>query len=141
MPRADKMKRWNYSELVKVLKFLNNNFDKWYESHLEACASASESANIDRDVASVYSKVHSLIKDMESSIEADRSPTCTILLQSKKINKLVRTIYIKTKERNEIEKIQEKKRTRKSGGDFKINKKYGDFITLYFLKKKIKINY
>ncbi|CAG8674028.1 4434_t:CDS:2 [Rhizophagus irregularis] len=77
MPRADRMKRWDYTELVKVLKFLNNNFNKWFENHMEACTAASKNTNIDRDASSIYSKVHTLIKDMENSIEADRSPTLT----------------------------------------------------------------
>ncbi|PKC08670.1 hypothetical protein RhiirA5_499805 [Rhizophagus irregularis] len=124
MPRADRMKRWDYTELVKVLKFLNNNFNKWFENHMEACTAASKNTNIDRDASSIYSKVHTLIKDMENSIEADRSPTCNILRESKKISKLVRKICIKTRERTErtqIKESQEKKINRKSGGDFKVN--------------------
>ncbi|RGB35084.1 hypothetical protein C1646_700429 [Rhizophagus diaphanus] len=121
MPRADRMKRWDYTELVEVLKFLNNNFNKWFENHMEACTAASENTNIDRDASSIYSKVHTLIKDMENSIEADRSPTCNILRESKKISKLVKKICIKTKERTQIKESQEKKRNRKSGGDFKVN--------------------
>ncbi|PKY55022.1 hypothetical protein RhiirA4_410256 [Rhizophagus irregularis] len=116
MPRADRMKRWDYTELVKVLKFLNNNFNKWFENHMEACTAASKNTNIDRDASSIYSKVHTLIKDMENSIEADRSPTCNILRESKKISKLVRKICIKTRERTErtqIKESQEKKINRK----------------------------
>ncbi|CAB4440362.1 unnamed protein product [Rhizophagus irregularis] len=100
MPRADRMKRWDYTELVKVLKFLNNNFNKWFENHMEACTAASKNTNIDRDASSIYSKVHTLIKDMENSIEADRSPTLI------KVN--IETNQVTTAEYKELKQNEKK---------------------------------
>ncbi len=39
MPQADRIKRWETSELIEILYFLNN-FELWYKSHQDACVEA-----------------------------------------------------------------------------------------------------
>ncbi|GBC06194.1 hypothetical protein RclHR1_06680010 [Rhizophagus clarus] len=123
MPRADKMKKWTYSELVHVLKFINSNFDIWYECHKKAYIMAAEDANLERDFTSISTKIHSLMKEVEISIETDRQPTSNILRDSEKVYKLVKEICSKTKERKEMEKIREKRSNCNSGGDAISDKK------------------
>ncbi|GES79994.1 hypothetical protein GLOIN_2v1848242 [Rhizophagus clarus] len=108
MPQADRIKRWESSELIKILSFLNNNFDLWYKNRQDACVEAVKAVNINRDGKSVYNKVHSMIKAMEHFLRTRRRPkTCFIIRENRIIRGLVKQICQKTKERNEGEQNQD----------------------------------
>ncbi|PKY54831.1 hypothetical protein RhiirA4_502575 [Rhizophagus irregularis] len=101
MPQADRIKRWETSELIKILTFLNKNFNLWYKNHQDACVEAVKAVNINRDGKSVYNKVHSMIKAMEHFLRTRRKPkTCYIIRENKTIRGLVKEICYKTRERN-----------------------------------------
>ncbi|GBC08638.1 hypothetical protein RclHR1_08280006 [Rhizophagus clarus] len=111
MPQADRIKRWESSELIKILSFLNHNFDLWYKNRQDACVEAVKAANIDRDGKSVYNKVHSMIKAMEHFLRTHKKPrTCFIIRENRIVRGLVKKICQKTKERNEREQNQNQNR-------------------------------
>lgn len=123
MPQADRIKRWESSELIKILTFLNNNFGLWYKSHQDACVEAVKAVNINRDGKSVYNKVHSMIKAMEHFLKTHRKPrTCYIIRENRVIRGLVKEICYKTKERNGRENPN-----RNNYDDIEIITKYYDF--------------
>ncbi|RIA81389.1 hypothetical protein C1645_772208 [Glomus cerebriforme] len=80
--------RWTPSELVKVLDYINNNFEIWANNHYNTCVKVIEATHSTRDATSICNKVESMIKAME---EGKRST------KSEKIQGLVKQIYEKTK--------------------------------------------
>ncbi|RIA89520.1 hypothetical protein C1645_772176 [Glomus cerebriforme] len=92
MPRADKMNRWETGELINVLKFINDNFELWYNNHHEACEEAVKALNINRDARSVYTKINNLSQFVE---DKRCKPSC----DDKRVRDLIKDILKKTKER------------------------------------------
>ncbi|GES80003.1 hypothetical protein GLOIN_2v1722788 [Rhizophagus clarus] len=80
MPRSEKQRRWESSEILDILNYLFINFDM---------------------CNSVYSKVHNMIKVMDDFLLTGKkgSNTCDILWQNKKVRDLVKEMCYKTKER------------------------------------------
>jgi hypothetical protein len=101
MPRADTLKRWNTSETLDILKYIHDNFELWYENHINACVKAMEAANITtRDAKSVYNKVHNMIKVIKEHDVTQKLPNDPIW-ENKKIFNLLKGICKKTKEKNQ----------------------------------------
>ncbi|RIA89519.1 hypothetical protein C1645_824771, partial [Glomus cerebriforme] len=69
MPPRDSLRRWENEDIIKVFKFLNENFDLWYKSPYVACVKAKEATNVVRNEKSIYNKVHALIKPMNEFLE------------------------------------------------------------------------
>ncbi|RIA81388.1 hypothetical protein C1645_790546 [Glomus cerebriforme] len=104
MPQVDKQRlRWKTLEIFKVLRFLEKNFDLWYENHQDACVKAIEVTGIDRDSNSVYRKIQTMIKDMDYTLRTRRKSTCAIIRENKTIRDLLKNICEKSKERDEKE--------------------------------------
>ncbi len=102
MPQADKRQRWNNSETEKILTYINNNFDLWFNNHGSTCAKAIETYNINRDAKSVYNKIHNMIKVMEDYIRTRKKTNAyNTILDNKKIYNLLKEICKKTKEKRE----------------------------------------
>ncbi|RIA89522.1 hypothetical protein C1645_738595 [Glomus cerebriforme] len=96
----DQTLRWKSSEIVPVLKFLNENFDMWYINHRGACVKAIEATNIIRDAKSIYNKVHSLIRAMQENIKTGKKSSANaIIWEDEEIHDLVKKICEKTQER------------------------------------------
>ena len=121
--------RWESSELVQVLTFLNVDFDTWYTNHLNACNKIIEATNSPRDAKSIYNKVHSMIKAMdEFRTTGKKAQTSTIIWEDKTIQELVSRLYEKTKER----KKKDKKPEIDSDSDVEMTLKYVDFNHQFF---------
>jgi hypothetical protein len=144
MPQADRIKRWESSELIKILKFLNNNFDLWYKSHQDACVEAVKAVNINRDSKSVYNKVHAMIKAMDNFLKTRKKPkNCSIIRENRIIRGLVKEICCKTRERKQN---QERDNDGNNGniGNIEISARYVDFkslILFFFCFSQDNINY
>jgi hypothetical protein len=116
---------WKKPEIIKVLEFINKHFVLWCKSHQDACARAAKEIKINRDAKAIYSKVHSLLKAMDSPRERK---ACTIFKKSRKVNSLVKEINRKTKELDDKYKGKQKIT---SGSNVKMTtEKYGDFKSL-----------
>jgi hypothetical protein len=104
--------RWESSEIIKILSFINSNIDIWCTNHLDASVKAIKATNNNkRDSKSVYNKVHSLIKAYEEfTTNNKKAPTCAIIWDDSKVHDLVRKIYNKIKERKKRDDNQEKKK-------------------------------
>lgn len=128
--------RWRYSELAKVLYFLDDNFDKWYNDNYNLCVKAKEVTDIIWDAESIYNKVHSLFKIMGDYLQTGiKSSECTIIWENEEIYKLVKRIYFKTKKRLK-EDNQEVASGQKSNGRIEKILKYGEFKYCFFFKQR-----
>ncbi|RIA89521.1 hypothetical protein C1645_738594 [Glomus cerebriforme] len=106
MPR-DQPVRWDSTETIEVLNFLNNNFDAWHKNHLSACVESIEATCTTRDARSIYNKVHIMIKAMDEFLNTGKKSTnCTVIWEDNTIHELVRQLYKKTKERREKENLE-----------------------------------
>ena len=128
MPR-DQPVRWESSELISVLNYINNNIDLWYSSHINACIKAIEATGSRRDAKSIYNKVHSLVSTMEDFIKTGKkSSTNAIIWDDSTIHDLVRYIYSKTQEKKKEEKNQSNKNRASDGdGDIEMSDRYVDY--------------
>ncbi|CAB4440359.1 unnamed protein product [Rhizophagus irregularis] len=101
MPRPEKPRRWESSEIVVVLNYLYDNFDTWYDSPYVACAEAIMATNVKRGGSSVYGKVHNMIRIMDDYLRTGKknSNTCDILWQNKKVRDLIKEMCYKNTER------------------------------------------
>ncbi|GBC06192.1 hypothetical protein RclHR1_06680008 [Rhizophagus clarus] len=106
MPR-DKPKRWEVQETIKVLMFLNGNFELWYKTPFVACVRAIEATNIMREGKQVYNKVHGLIQDMEKYLDTGKKANNAIIWENQEIHNLVRNLCVNAREkkRNENQEI------------------------------------
>jgi hypothetical protein len=94
--------RWSSSELIDILKYLDNNVEMWNTNRYSASAKAIEATNYKRDAKSVYNKIRVLIKSMEQYHKTgEKSSTCTVIWDNQRIFDLVENIYNKTKEKND----------------------------------------
>jgi hypothetical protein len=85
---------------MEILKYINDNFDSWYENRSVACIKAVEFAKIERDPKAVYSKVHAMIKIMEDYNKTKKKPNDP-MWEDKKFLLLLKKICEKSKERKE----------------------------------------
>ncbi|CAB4422114.1 unnamed protein product [Rhizophagus irregularis] len=100
--------RWSTSDLIKVLIFINDNFELWCVNHFNACSKAIEATNINRDSTSVYNKIHSLIREVSEYLETGKkSSPNAIIWEEKIIYELVMKIYNKTREITKDEKSED----------------------------------
>jgi len=107
MPR-DQPVRWESQELILVLNYLNNNFEKWYTSHINTCIKAIEATGSKRDAKSIYNKIHSLIRAMEDFLKTGKkSTTNAIIWEDSNIHTLVRNLYSKAQEKKKQDKNKE----------------------------------
>src|SRR4051812_29021475 len=106
MPRSDKVKRWNSQEIIKVLKYINDNFDTWFENRKSTCANAITAVNLeDRDARSVYNKLYTLIKPMEDYLKTKKkSNPRDIIWENKRIHSLLKEICKKKEKRERDER-------------------------------------
>jgi hypothetical protein len=95
--------RWSSSELIEILKYLDNNVEMWITNRYSASAKAIEATNNNkREAKSVYNKIHVLIKSMEKYHKTgEKSSTCTVIWDNQRIFDLVENIYNKTKDTNQ----------------------------------------
>ncbi|CAB4478839.1 unnamed protein product [Rhizophagus irregularis] len=75
MPRADKSIFWPSSELIKVLEFINDNFDEYCKNRRKICNEAVKATNICRNGKSVYNKLFNLNRNMMISEFKSSEPT------------------------------------------------------------------
>jgi hypothetical protein len=133
MPRDNKKKLWEPSELTGVLEYVNDNFDPWLENHQKTGNKAVEARNINRDGRSVYNKIYNLTKDMRIYYETHSGniPVSKIIRENKKIRELVKEIWRKTEERRKKENkvITEDS---KFDDDIKDILKYADLFFFFF---------
>jgi hypothetical protein len=85
MPQADRMQPWSTTEIIKVLRFIDTNFETWHQNHLKACERAITFHNISRDPKSVYNKVHNMMKTMDDKTKRKTINSRTILSLLKSI--------------------------------------------------------
>lgn len=128
MPRADKLNFWSSSELIKVLEFINDNFDEYCKNRRKICNEAIKATNICRNGKSVYNKLFNLNRNMMISEFKSSEPTSRSIKESKEIRRLVSELYNKEKNKKENQKITEDRKS----DDTKMNLEYVDFKLLIF---------
>lgn len=114
MPRPEKPRRWESSEIVVVLNYLYDNFDTWYDSPYVACAEAIMATNVKRGGSSVYGKVHNMIRIMDDYLRTGKknSNTCDILWQNKKVRDLIKEMCYKNTERKRKDETTKNRKKR-----------------------------
>ncbi|CAB4389433.1 unnamed protein product [Rhizophagus irregularis] len=100
-------KRWNASELIEILIYLNNNFGDWYENSYGTCNKAVEATNNSRGANSVYCKVHKMIRAMDDYLTTGKKQSRDIIWKDQLIYDLIKRIHRKTKERKVREENEE----------------------------------
>lgn len=124
--------RWESTEIVKILTYVNNNIDSWCTNHKNAALSAIAATNNNkRDSKSVYNKVHSLIKAYEEfDLTSKSSGNCNIIWENTKIHDLVRKIYMKIKDKKKKDNKEKKKNDENQDhdddGDVEMEDRYVD---------------
>ncbi|RGB35082.1 hypothetical protein C1646_759804 [Rhizophagus diaphanus] len=119
MPR-DKPKRWEIQEIIKVLKYLNDNIELWYKSPYNECVKAIEATNIIRDGKQVYNKVHGLVQDMDKFLDTGKKANnSAVIWENDEIHSLVRAMCVKSREKKRNENQETSSRT--SDGDVEMN--------------------
>ncbi|GBB98868.1 hypothetical protein RclHR1_33450002 [Rhizophagus clarus] len=94
--------RWSPDEHIRILSFLDNNFEMWHSSRLDACAKAIEATNNQRDAKTVYNKIRVLIKSMEVFRRTGEKPnTCAVIWDNQRIQDLVESIYNKIEDKKD----------------------------------------
>ncbi|GES79999.1 hypothetical protein GLOIN_2v1722824 [Rhizophagus clarus] len=118
MPK-DTPVRWESSELVKILTYVNNNIDIWCLNHKDASLKAIEATNNNkRDPKSVYNKVYSLIKAYEKfDTTSTSSGNCNIIWENTRVHDLVRKIYTKIKDRKKKKNNNQEKKKNEGSQD------------------------
>ncbi|PKY54836.1 hypothetical protein RhiirA4_448170 [Rhizophagus irregularis] len=111
MPRADKLNFWSSSELIKVLEFINDNFDEYCKNRRKICNEAIKATNICRNGKSVYNKLFNLNRNMMISEFKSSEPTSRSIKESKEIRRLVSELYNKEKNKKENQKITEDRKS------------------------------
>jgi hypothetical protein len=130
MPRADKIKRWTPEELMTILKYLNENFESWYENRNAACSKATEAGNIGRDPKAVYNKIHTMLKTLEEYDKTKKKPNDPVW-EDKKIIGLLRKISDKSKEKEEDKRAQSEETVRQEI----TSPRYDDFKLLLIIHR------
>lgn len=137
MPRADKSNFWSSTDLIKVLEFINDNFDEYYKNHRKTCNEAIKATKIGRNGKSVCNKIFNLNRNMMISEFKSSEPTSRSIRESKEIRRLVSEIYNKTNAKEKNKEGNQKITKDRKSDDIKKNLKYVDFKLLILLKKKI----
>ncbi|GBC08634.1 hypothetical protein RclHR1_08280002 [Rhizophagus clarus] len=90
---------WGSSELAKILYFINENFDRWYNNNYNLCVEAKEATGVTWDANSINNKVYDLFKIMDEYLRKGiKSTECTVIWEND-IYRLVKEIYFKTKKK------------------------------------------
>ncbi|CAB5350145.1 unnamed protein product [Rhizophagus irregularis] len=121
MPRADKSIFWPSSELIKVLEFINDNFDEYCKNRRKICNEAVKATNICRNGKSVYNKLFNLIRNMMISEFKSSEPTSRSIKESKEIRRLVSELYNKTNAKEKNKKENQKITEDRKSDDTKMN--------------------
>jgi hypothetical protein len=101
--------RWENSELVKILTYINNNIDDWCINHLSVSQKAIDATNNkNRDAKSVYNKIHSMIKAYEEFDLYNRK--VSNCLDDSRTYDLVGRIYDQVREKKKKGDKQEKRK-------------------------------
>ncbi|CAG8574413.1 2405_t:CDS:2, partial [Rhizophagus irregularis] len=83
----DKSIFWPSSELIKVLEFINDNFDEYCKNRRKICNEAVKATNICRNGKSVYNKLFNLIRNMMISEFKSSEPTSRSIKENKEIHR------------------------------------------------------
>ncbi|GBB86950.1 hypothetical protein RclHR1_01340017 [Rhizophagus clarus] len=110
--------RWETSEIIELLNFIDDNYELWMRSRINACYKVIEVTNSNRDSTSVYAKIRTIIKDFERYLKTGESSS--LLMNNDEIFNLVNSIYNKIENKMIVnKKMEENKEMKKSEKEIK----------------------
>lgn len=125
--------RWKPKDLARILYYINDHFDEWYNDNYNFCVKAKENTGVIWDARSIYNMVHTLFKVTEDYLKVGtKSTTCTIIWENREIYDLMKQIYMRTNKRMK-ESNQRVTRGHKNDGHIL---KYGEFVYCFFLNNE-----
>ncbi|CAI2167632.1 2601_t:CDS:2 [Funneliformis geosporum] len=116
MPRENyKPKRWDLSELIQILSYINTHFELWYENPHVACTKSMETTKTSRGIKSVYGKVHRMIKVMDDYLKTGKKSCDMVIWEDKRIYEMLEKICTRFNERKGQESESSTKKGKKRG--------------------------